>query len=77
MTSLFIVRSCSFFFQNDCFLISFSEIYSFYNEFIAFLFYTFFVSILSRCLTMYQSETIQVNPEQLDVITVEGDRGTL
>ena len=24
----------------------------------------------------YQSETIQVNPEQLDVITEEGDRGT-
>ena len=25
----------------------------------------------------YQSETIQVNPEQLEVITEEGDRGTI
>ena len=25
----------------------------------------------------FQSENIQVNPEQLDVITEEGDRGTI
>ena len=51
-----------------------SEIYSFIMILSVFYFTLFAVSKLSWS---YQSETIQVNPEQLDVITEEGDRGTI
>ena len=52
----------------------FSEIYSFimFYRFSILHFFRFYIGTAS-----YQSENIQVNPEQLDVITEEGDRGTI
>ena len=53
----------------------FSEMYSFIMilSVLYFTLFRFYIHVTAS----YQSETIQVNPEQLDVITEEGDRGTI